>query len=62
MVYTNYMKLFSFAKTNKTKNKTVKSPVAFRTLSKAQQEKVLKKGADEFSKKFTKVIVKLANE
>lgn len=57
------MTFLSFAKSNnKSKNKGAKSPVAFNVLNKEQQEKALKKGADQFSKKFTKVIVKLANE
>jgi hypothetical protein len=62
MVYNKDMKLFSFSKKNKPNHKGAKSPMTFRELNKEQQEKVLKKGAAEFSKKFTKVIVKLANE
>ncbi len=36
--------------------------MTFNDLSKPEQEKTLKKGAEDFSKRFTKIITKLANE
>ncbi len=44
------------------KKKGQHSPVAFSQLNKEKQEKVLRHGANEFSRRFTKVIVKMANE
>jgi hypothetical protein len=56
------MKLSIFSKRNKNSKKEPTVTVTFSRLPKTEQEKVLKKGAEHFSKKFTKVIVKLANE
>lgn len=56
------MKILSWVKKNGSKTSTKKSTATFRDLNKSDREKFLKSSASDFSKNFTKVIVKLANE
>ena len=58
------MKFFSWRenKSKYTKKDNILSRKDFYLLSKEEQQKLIKKGAKEFSKNFTKTIVQLANE
>ena len=56
--------IFVWKKENSDKKNAlqIKKAMTFNDLSKPEQEKTLKKGAEDFSDRFTKVITKLANE
>ena len=56
--------IFVWKKENSDKKNAlqIKKAMTFNDLSKPEQEKTLKKGAEDFSERFTKVITKLANE
>ncbi|MFA7315503.1 MAG: hypothetical protein WC059_01720 [Candidatus Paceibacterota bacterium] len=58
------MKIFNWKKSNiqKIAPQDNSTSGSFRDLSSVEKEKFLKKSAQRFSKDFTKVIVKLANE
>lgn len=54
------MKAFFWRKNRKTIKNT--TPVAFSKLDENKQKEILKKGAENFSVKFTKMIERLSNE
>jgi hypothetical protein len=55
------MKIFKFHLNKSSKNQ-IKNSASFSHLSKVQQKEVLKKGAEHFSKYFSKSFEKLAKE
>lgn len=62
MLYTLHMKLKNIFTSKKPKINQQSAVGNFARLSKAEQEKAIRKGAEKFSKDFTKVFSKLAKE